>query len=154
MIGPAILPKAGQVSLFFYFTCLLLVHLGAPFPGPCQQKSFHHLSEQRAWQSPPVQVSSSSLSSAKPLTPLDWINNFIIGLITPPLVRETGFGAYVFFAVFCLLSFAWVWFSVPETNGKSLEEMDSVFKDRTGVADIAKKDRILAEVYNERQLRS
>ncbi|KAI1008352.1 hypothetical protein LB504_001262 [Fusarium proliferatum] len=84
----------------------------------------------------------------------NWINNFIIGLITPPLVRETGFGAYVFFAVFCLLSFVWVWFSVPETNGKSLEEMDSVFKDRTGVADIAKKDRILAEVYNERQLRS
>ncbi|KAI8407701.1 hypothetical protein FOFC_13142 [Fusarium oxysporum] len=86
----------------------------------------------------------------KPLTSLDWINNFIIGLITPPLVRETGFGAYVFFAVFCLLSFVWVWFSVPETNGKSLEEMDSVFKDRTGVADIAKKDRILAEVYTER----
>ncbi|EGU73654.1 hypothetical protein FOXB_15823 [Fusarium oxysporum f. sp. conglutinans Fo5176] len=80
----------------------------------------------------------------------NWINNFIIGLITPPLVRETGFGAYVFFAVFCLLSFVWVWFSVPETNGKSLEEMDSVFKDRTGVADIAKKDRILAEVYTER----
>ncbi|KAJ9417986.1 general substrate transporter [Fusarium oxysporum] len=75
----------------------------------------------------------------------NWINNFIIGLITPPLVRETGFGAYVFFAVFCLLSFVWVWFSVPETNGKSLEEMDSVFKDRTGVADIAEKDRILAE---------
>ncbi|KAF5596645.1 monosaccharide transporter [Fusarium subglutinans] len=83
----------------------------------------------------------------------NWINNFIIGLITPPLVRETGFGAYVFFAVFCLLSFVWVWFSVPETNGKSLEEMDSVFKDRTGVADIATKDRILAEVYNERQSR-
>ncbi|EXK79093.1 hypothetical protein FOQG_16258 [Fusarium oxysporum f. sp. raphani 54005] len=80
----------------------------------------------------------------------NWINNFIIGLITPPLVRETGFGAYVFFAVFCLLSFVWVWFSVPETNGKSLEEMDSVFKDRTGVADIAEKDRILAEVYSER----
>ncbi|RGP63525.1 hypothetical protein FSPOR_8578 [Fusarium sporotrichioides] len=52
-------------------------------------------------------------------------------LITPPLVRKTGFGAYLFFAVFCLLSFIWVWFSVPETNGKSLEEMDQVFNDRT-----------------------
>lgn len=83
----------------------------------------------------------------------DWINNFIIGLITPPLVRETGFGAYVFFAVFCLLSFIWVWFSVPETNGKSLEDMDEVFNDRSGVADIAKKERILAEVFAERVAR-
>ncbi|KAM0342876.1 hypothetical protein ACHAPU_009080 [Fusarium lateritium] len=100
----------------------------------------------------PAEVFPSSLR-AKGMaisTYSNWINNFIIGLITPPLVRETGFGAYVFFAVFCLLSFIWVWFSVPETNGKSLEEMDGVFKDRTGVADIAKKDRILIEVYTER----
>ncbi|KAF5227058.1 hypothetical protein FAUST_12017 [Fusarium austroamericanum] len=83
----------------------------------------------------------------------NWINNFIIGLITPPLVRSTGFGAYVFFAVFCLLSFVWVWFSVPETNGKSLEEMDEVFNDRTGTADIAKKDRIMTDLYTERQNR-
>ncbi|KAL6354039.1 hypothetical protein LRP88_12591 [Fusarium phalaenopsidis] len=80
----------------------------------------------------------------------DWINNFIIGLITPPLVRETGFGAYVFFAVFCLLSFIWVWFSVPETNGKTLEEMDQVFNDRSGVEDVSKKDRILREVFEEK----
>ncbi|KAJ4179266.1 hypothetical protein NW767_012754 [Fusarium falciforme] len=80
----------------------------------------------------------------------NWINNFIIGLITPPLVRETGFGAYVFFAVFCLLSFIWVWFSVPETNGKTLEEMDQVFNDRSGVQDISKKDRILREVFEEK----
>lgn len=37
----------------------------------------------------------------------NWLNNFVIGLITPPLVESTGFGAYVFFAVFCLLSFVW-----------------------------------------------
>ncbi|KAF5641668.1 monosaccharide transporter [Fusarium sp. NRRL 52700] len=101
-----------------------------------------------------ISTCSSKLPTSgntKPLTSLDWINNFIIGLITPPLVRETGIGVFVFFAVLCLLSFVWVWFSVPETNGKSLEEMDTVFKDRTGVADIAKNDRILAKVYNERQ---
>ncbi|KAM0415712.1 hypothetical protein ACHAPT_013328 [Fusarium lateritium] len=83
----------------------------------------------------------------------NWINNFIIGLITPPLVRETGFGAYVFFAVFCLLSFIWVWFSVPETNGKTLEEMDQVFNDRSGVEDVSKKDRILREVFDEKTAR-
>ncbi|KAM0194115.1 hypothetical protein ACHAPC_001209 [Botrytis cinerea] len=34
----------------------------------------------------------------------NWLNNFIIGLITPPLVAYTNWGAYVFFAVFCALS--------------------------------------------------
>ncbi|KAI9150734.1 MFS glucose transporter mfs1 [Paramyrothecium foliicola] len=80
----------------------------------------------------------------------NWVNNFIIGLITPPLVQKTGFGAYVFFATFCLLSFVWVWFSVPETNGKTLEEMDEVFNDRTGVVDVTKKEQILREVYAEK----
>ncbi|KAI8724175.1 MFS domain-containing protein [Fusarium sp. LHS14.1] len=80
----------------------------------------------------------------------NWINNFIIGLITPPLVQATGFGAYVFFAVFGLLSFAFVWFCVPETRGKTLEEMDTVFGNRSGGEDIAKKEHVLREVYNEK----
>ena len=51
------------------------------------------------------------------------------GLITPPLVENTGFGAYPFFAVFCLLSPVWTFLFVPETNGRNLEQMDHVFKD-------------------------
>nr|CBS32700.1 hexose transporter [Colletotrichum graminicola] len=77
------------------------------------------------------------------------INNFIIGLITPPMVQGTGFGAYVFFAAFCLLSGIWTWFCVPETNGKTLEQMDEVFGDRTGLDDVAKKDRIFRDVVDE-----
>ncbi|PBP20311.1 hypothetical protein BUE80_DR008963 [Diplocarpon rosae] len=77
----------------------------------------------------------------------NWLNNFVIGLITPPLVQNTGFGVYVFFAVFCLGSLAWTWFFVPETNGKTLEEMDEVFKDRGNTADIQKKDEIYAQIF-------
>ncbi|GJN71790.1 hypothetical protein PLICBS_005858 [Purpureocillium lilacinum] len=80
----------------------------------------------------------------------NWINNFIVGLITPPLVQNTGFGAYVFFAVFCFLSFAWTFYFVPETNGKSLEEMDEVFKDHSSVEELEKKKRLLAETVRER----
>ncbi|TEA16375.1 putative glucose transporter rco-3 [Colletotrichum sidae] len=79
----------------------------------------------------------------------NWINNFIIGLVTPPLVQNTGYGAYIFFAVFCLLSLIWTWFCVPETMGKTLEQMDEVFGDRAGVADIAKKNEIFREVVDE-----
>lgn len=75
-------------------------------------------------------------------TASNWLNNFIIGLITPPLVQNTGFGAYVFFAVFCAGSFAWTWFFVPETNGRSLEQMDHVFKDYRGEDEMARRVRI------------
>ncbi|KAI8713797.1 MFS domain-containing protein [Fusarium sp. LHS14.1] len=103
----------------------------------------------------PAEVFSSSLRAKGVAisTCSNWINNFIIGLITPPLVQKTGFGAYVFFAVFCLLSLVWVWFCVPETNGKTLEEMDEVFNDRSGMEDIAKKERTLREVYDEKVAR-
>jgi len=66
------------------------------------------------------------------------------------LVQNTGFGAYVFFAVFCFLSFAWTFYFVPETNGKSLEEMDEVFKDHSSVEELEKKKRLLAETVRER----
>ncbi|KAF2237453.1 putative MFS monosaccharide transporter [Viridothelium virens] len=71
----------------------------------------------------------------------NWLNNFIIGLITPPLVENTGYGAYVFFAVFCLLSLVWTYFFVPETNGRTLEQMDHVFKDVSSSADEERRQR-------------
>lgn len=63
----------------------------------------------------------------------NWINNGIIGLITVPLVQNTGYGAYLFFAFFCLLSLVWVYLVVPETAGKSLEEMNGVFQAQTAL---------------------
>ncbi|KAF4124297.1 Sugar (and other) transporter [Geosmithia morbida] len=80
----------------------------------------------------------------------NWLNNFIIGLITPPLVQSTGFGAYVFFASFCLLSLVWTFFFVPETNGKTLEEMDNVFKDRDSTGELVTKQRIFEETRTEK----
>lgn len=74
----------------------------------------------------------------------NWFFNFIIGLITPPLIQNTnGFGAYIFFAVFCLFSAVFTWFCVPETKGRSLEDMDQVFHDMTGVADEKRKKEIM-----------
>jgi hypothetical protein len=48
--------------------------------------------------------------------------------------------------VFCLLSFAWTWFFIPETNGKTLEEMDEVFHDRGNAEDVARKEEIFAHI--------
>ena len=68
------------------------------------------------------------------------------GLVTPPLIQNTGAGAYTFFAVFCLLAFIFTFFCVPETAGKTLEEMDEVFKDISSEAEEQKKTRIMADI--------
>ncbi|KAI4630431.1 hypothetical protein J4E80_001366 [Alternaria sp. BMP 0032] len=60
-----------------------------------------------------------------------WMCNFIIGLVTPDMLETIGFGTYIFFAAFALIAFVFTWFLIPETRGKSLEEMDAVFGDST-----------------------
>lgn len=77
----------------------------------------------------------------------NWLNNFIIGLITPPLVQNTGYGAYVFFAVFCVLSAVWTFFAVPETKGRTLEQMDHVFRDNSSEDEQSRRRAIETEVF-------
>lgn len=57
----------------------------------------------------------------------NWMNNFIIAFITPPMLSNITFGTYLFFCVWCLLGGVYVFFFLPETKGKTLEEMDRVF---------------------------
>ncbi|KAJ6785215.1 hypothetical protein PWT90_02949 [Aphanocladium album] len=62
-------------------------------------------------------------------TSCTWMCNFIIGLVTPDMLEKLQWGTYIFFAAFCLLAFLFTFFLVPETKGKSLEDMDEIFGD-------------------------
>lgn len=79
----------------------------------------------------------------------------MIGLVTPPMIQNISYGTYIFFAVFCVLSFFWSWFLCPETKQKTLEEMDSVFKDHMGEQDAQTREQIRQELmprpYDERK---
>lgn len=55
------------------------------------------------------------------------MNNFIIAFIVPPMINGIGWGMYLFFAVWLLSGGLFIWFFVPETKNKTLEEMDLVF---------------------------
>lgn len=78
----------------------------------------------------------------------NWLNNFIVGLITPPLVQNTGFGAYTFFAIFCLLSLVWTQLFVPETRGRTLEQMDHVFKDIVSEQEESRRKAIETDLFS------
>jgi len=78
----------------------------------------------------------------------NWGNNFIIGLITPPMIENISFGTYIFFASFCLIALVWVWFFIPETNGRTLEQMDFVFKDNQSNEERARRSAIEVAMVN------
>jgi hypothetical protein len=56
-----------------------------------------------------------------------------------------AWGTYIFFAVFLAAGIVWVWRVLPETKGKTLEEMDRVFKSHSGEEDA----RMLAEARRD-----
>ncbi len=63
-------------------------------------------------------------------TTANWVSNFIIAFITPPLFA-TIIGGYNFIlAGFCAFSGIFVYFVYPETAHKTLEELGSVFNDQ------------------------
>ncbi len=62
------------------------------------------------------------------------------------MIQNIGFGTYVFFCCFCGISLVWVYFLVPETNGRTLEQMDSVFKDKTTTEETQRQAAIRARV--------
>ncbi|THY09247.1 putative MFS monosaccharide transporter [Aureobasidium pullulans] len=98
----------------------------------------------------PAEVFPSSIRAkgCAQATMSNWGNNFIIGLITPPMIEGIGFGTYVFFGVFCLIALVWVWFFIPETNGRTLEQMDYVFKDTQTNEEKQRRARIEACMIN------
>jgi len=86
-----------------------------------------------AWALPSEVFSTTQRSKGVAIsTATVWISNFIVGVATPPMISEAGFGTYVFFACFCYLAMLWAYLLVPETMGKSLEELDEVFGDGSG----------------------
>ncbi len=61
---------------------------------------------------------------------VNWIANFLVGLSFLPLLDLVD--AYVFIIFAGLLAFfvAFTWFKVPETKGKTVEEITAGFRQR------------------------
>ena len=74
----------------------------------------------------------------------NWMNNFIVGQVTPTMLQNIGFRTFIVFGVFSFAGALFIMFLTPETAGRTLEEMDEVFGDtqRTGAADAERLARI------------
>lgn len=89
-------------------------------------------------------------------TSTTWMCNFIIGLVTPDMLETIKWGTYIFFAAFALIAFIFTYFFIPETKGKSLEDMDEIFGDTAAHEEkqrlfaIAASLGLTAEIPNEK----
>nr|WP_321452486.1 D-xylose transporter XylE [uncultured Carboxylicivirga sp.] len=58
-----------------------------------------------------------------------WAANYFISSTYPAMMEFSGGATYMFYGIMSILSALFVWKMVPETKGKSLEEMEDVIKD-------------------------
>jgi len=76
----------------------------------------------------------------------NWMNNFIVGQVTPDMIIHLKYGTFIFFGVLTFIGSAFIWFYVPETKRLTLEEMDLVF----GSSGVAEADRLrMVEINRE-----
>lgn len=60
-----------------------------------------------------------------------WVADTIVGQLTPILLKSIGTaGTFWFFAFFCLIAFLAVYKLLPETKGKSLEQIENDWKEK------------------------
>jgi hypothetical protein len=64
----------------------------------------------------------------------NWLNNFAVAMSTPDFVAAASYGAYIFLGLMCVIGAAYVFWFVPETSQRSLDEIDELFGDASGRA--------------------
>ena len=95
------------------------------------------------WALPPEVFPNATRSKGVALAvAVNWLSNFIIGVASPPMLDSIHYGTYIFFSFWCLLAGVWAFFLVPETMGRTLEQMDEAFGDTSG----AEEKEIMKEV--------
>ncbi|GJJ67677.1 MFS transporter, SP family, sugar:H+ symporter [Entomortierella parvispora] len=72
----------------------------------------------------PLRIRSKAVSLS---TAANWAFNFALAYAVPPLLQSIQYKTYYIFAAFCVAMTIHVFFMFPETNGRTLEEMEDVF---------------------------
>ncbi|KAK6063935.1 hypothetical protein SCUP234_13215 [Seiridium cupressi] len=114
---------------------LFVIHFGYSW-GPC---AWILVAEIWPLSSRPYGVSLGASSN--------WMNNFIVGQVTPDMLQSMGYGTYILFGLLTTLGAVFIWFFVPETKRLTLEEMDVIFgSEGTAAADFERMEEINREI--------
>lgn len=64
----------------------------------------------------------------------NWLSNFLVALVTPTLLAESSYGAYFLFGGCTLATVLVCWGFMPETRGRSLDDIDRAFQEKSRVS--------------------
>ncbi|KAL1848643.1 hypothetical protein Plec18170_007953 [Paecilomyces lecythidis] len=121
----------GAVAMVWLF----VIHFGYSW-GPC---AWIVISE--IW---PMSVRAKGIALG---ASANWMNNFIVGQVTPDMLTGITYGTYIFFGLITTLGALFIAFMVPETKQLSLEEMDVIFgSEGTAISDHERQVEISREV--------
>ncbi|XP_061700149.1 solute carrier family 2, facilitated glucose transporter member 1 [Syngnathoides biaculeatus] len=59
---------------------------------------------------------------------LNWGGKFLLALLFPPTLKVIGGYSYLLFMVMALMGFTFAWFRVPETKGRTFDEIAESFR--------------------------
>ncbi|KAI9439801.1 general substrate transporter [Lactarius indigo] len=76
----------------------------------------------------------------------NWLNNFFIGLVTPPLLESSPALTFGVFGSACFLAYLWATYVVPETANIPLEAIDELFRSSATQDDILMKKQVEREL--------
>lgn len=77
----------------------------------------------------------------------NWMNNFIVGQVTPDMLSGITYGTYIIFGLLTFGGAVFIWFYVPETSRLTLEEMDVLFgADTTAQRDFERMEAVNREI--------
>ncbi|KAH9052955.1 hypothetical protein EDB83DRAFT_2395164 [Lactarius deliciosus] len=76
----------------------------------------------------------------------NWLNNFFIGLVTPPLLESSPALTFGVFGSACFLAYLWATYVVPETANIPLEAIDELFRSPATQDDILMKKQVEREL--------
>lgn len=71
-----------------------------------------------------------------------WLANFIVGVVVPEMQIKLGWGTYLFFGCFCFAAAVFSYFFVPETAGKSLEQIAEIFGDKLDDGEVVREPQV------------
>ena len=69
-----------------------------------------------------IRIQANALSTCS-----NWLSNFAIVMLTPPLMSGLSWKTYIIFAAFNAMIIPCVYFYFPEPKGRSLEELDVIY---------------------------
>lgn len=111
--------SAGAAAVFFVFLFNFFIPIG--FLGA----NFLYCTEVAPIR---LRVAMASISTAN-----HWLWNLVVTLITPVAISSIGYKYYILYTCIGLCIPVTVFFFYPETMGRSLEELDEVFRSNSSV---------------------